>query len=159
MYLLQYTIPHFNAIKCVSRYQNILYVYCIQFIHTYIYIYTHTHKRTHMALSSVQHKVQSHFTFHMFLQTHFTLNWTICEDHRSNSDNVKFQKSCLNCTALQLALLEYVSNSVLNLYKVYQHVLLQGVWYKNKQNYDLDVIVQNWFGKSPSQCSTLTVIV
>jgi len=44
------------------------------------------HKRTHMALSSVQHTVQSNFTFHTVLQTHFTLNWTLYEDHTSNSD-------------------------------------------------------------------------
>ena len=51
------TVPNFNAIKCVSRYQNTLYVCYIQLIHIY------THKKTHIALSSVQHTVQSHFTY------------------------------------------------------------------------------------------------
>jgi len=68
MYMLQYTGPHFNAIKSVSHYQNTLYVYCIQLIYI--------HKSTHMALSSVQ--------------SHFTLNWTLCEDRTSDSDNIKF---------------------------------------------------------------------
>jgi len=89
MYMLQYTVRHFNAIKSVSRYLNILYLYCIQLIYI--------NKRTHMALSSAQ----SQFTFQKFLQTHFTLNWTLCEDHTSNSDiSVKNHKSCLKCAQL-----------------------------------------------------------
>jgi len=93
MYMLQYPFPHFNAIKSVSRYQNTLYINGIQLIYI--------HKRTHMALSSVQHTVQTHFTFHIFLQTHFTLNWTLCEDHTSSSGiSVQKHKSCLNCAQL-----------------------------------------------------------
>ena len=61
--------------------------------------------------------------------------------------------SCATC------LLKCVSKSILNLYKVYQHVLLQGVWHTEKQNCDLNVTVQNWFGRSPCQGSILTVIV
>ena len=70
--------PHFNAIIIVSRYQNFLCINGIQLIYI--------HKMTHMALSSVQHRVLSNFTFHIVLQAHFTLNWTLCKDHTSNSD-------------------------------------------------------------------------
>jgi len=79
--------------KCISLSEHPVYQrYTVD-----IYI----HKRTHMALSSVQHTVQTHFTLHIFLQTHFTLNWTLCEDHTSNSV-VSFQnhKLCLNCAQL-----------------------------------------------------------
>jgi len=34
MYMLQYTVLHFNTIKCLSLYQNTLYAYCIQLIYT-----------------------------------------------------------------------------------------------------------------------------
>ena len=61
--------------------------------------------------------------------------------------------SCGTC------ILKCISKSVLSLHAVYQRVLLQGVWHTNKQNCDWNVIVQNWFGKSPCQCSSLTIIV
>jgi len=79
--------------KCISLSEHPVYQrYIVD-----IYI----HKRTHMALSPVQHTVQTHFTFHIVLQTHFTLNWTLCEDHTSNSDiSVQKHKSCLNCAQL-----------------------------------------------------------
>ena len=51
----------------------------------------------------------------------------------------------------------FVLQAEAQLYKVYQHVLVQGVWHTNKQYCDWNVIVQNWFGKSPCQCSTLTI--
>ena len=46
MCMLEYTVPHFNATKRVSCYQNTLYVYCIQLI------YTHTQKDTHRPIVS-----------------------------------------------------------------------------------------------------------
>jgi len=77
---------------CISLSEHAVYQRCTVDIYT---------QRTHMALSPVQHTVQTHFTFHIFLQTHFTLNWTLCEDHTSNSDvSVQNHKSCLNCAQL-----------------------------------------------------------
>jgi len=84
----------FQRNKIVSCYQNTLFVYCIQLIYI--------HKRTHMAVSSVQHTVQSQFTFQKFLPTHFTLNWTLCEYHIRNSNvSVQNLKSCLTCAQLR----------------------------------------------------------
>jgi len=149
MYMLQYTVPHLNAIQSVSRYQNTLYVYCIQLI------YTHTKGHTWPCrqCSHTSHSTQSYrHTSHSI--GHFTkITQAILTFQFKTLSDAWTVHSCATC------LLKCISQSVLNLYKVYQHVLLQGVCHTEKQNCDLNVIVQNWFGKPPCQCSSLMVIV
>jgi len=71
MYMLQYTVPHFNAIKYVSHYQNSLYVYYTVDIHT---------QMTHIAPSLVPRTLQSHFTFPTdTLHTEFD---NLCRSHK-----------------------------------------------------------------------------
>ena len=65
--------------------------------HPHTHTHTHTHKRTHIVLPSVQHTMQSHFTFPTD-----TLHTELDTLQRSHKE---FQnlKSCQNCTVLELA--------------------------------------------------------
>ena len=126
--------------KCISLSEHWVYQWYI------VDIYTQQDK--HGPIASAAHSADTLHIPHIPTDTLHTDLDTLRRSHTQFWRTISKLKVMPElCAQLCNLPFEIVSKSVLNLYKVYQHVMLQGVWHTKKQNCDFNVIVQNWFGK------------